>query len=124
MNNNSVGTAIQHCTLANVAVVYVLQSITLRLTLPCVQASSNIHNTPALNNITSGLKTVSCSSCFFSRAISCLERTASSSYSAIVFSTSPKISSAAAASRSLTNCLSSCGPAMMEHRLTSPVWQL
>lgn len=45
MSYNSIGAETDRCMLANVAGVYVLPNITVRLTLPCVQASSNIHNT-------------------------------------------------------------------------------
>lgn len=78
---------------------------------------NSLRDTPVLLNVTLAFKTDSCSRCFFSSIASFLERTTSSWYSAIVFSTSRKICSAATASCSLTSSLSSCIPAMMEHQL-------
>lgn len=69
---------------------------------------------PALGKRTGGRSSLSRSTCSRSCRISCRERTTSSRYSATVLSTSPKISSAAAASRSRTSSRSRCSPSMTD----------
>lgn len=87
-------------------------AVALLLTVVRILVKGNLPP-PFLVNITSGFRTDSCSSCVFSWITSFLERTTSSWYSSMVLSTSRKICSAAAASCSLTSCLSRCAPAII-----------